>query len=162
MEIIDRVNTEIIASILAEDARTICFSDQGRLYSVTICRGVPMPTRIFVSHLFQHLAGTSARRGWERSEINYLETSFFHERCSVPSDMNNDPFVATLNAVGSLYKPQKGVIKTTDEFKVWIAIMGEDISIAQQNPFKTKIPAVLTPFTLRPEPLVYDHDACPA
>lgn len=163
MEIIDRVNTEVIASILAEDARTICFSDRGRLYSVTVCRGVPMPTRVFIAHIFRHFTdGSGARREWGTDEVNYLETMFFLENCAVTKALDKDPYVATMLAVGSLYKPQKGVIKTTDEFQAWIAAMGEDIAIAQESPFETRIPDILTTFTLLPAPLAYDLDACPA
>ena len=163
MEIIDRVNTEIIASILGEDARTICFSEHGRLYSVTACRGVPMPTRVFIGHIFRHLTdGSGARREWGTDEVNYFETMFFLENCAVTNSLEKDPYVATMLAVGSLYKLQKGVIKTTDEFKAWIAAIGEDIGIAQESPFDTKIPDALTTFTLLPAPLAYDLDACPA
>lgn len=163
MEIIDRVNTEIIASILGEDARTICFSEHGRLYSVTACRGVPMPTRVFIAHIFRHFTdGSGGRREWGTDEVNYLETMFFLENCAVTKTLERDPYLATMLAVAALYKPQKGVIKTTGEFQAWIAAMGEDIGIAQESPFETQIPGILTTFTLLPEPWACGLAACPA
>lgn len=148
LEIFRRINLEIVASVLATDFRSINFRDGDDYYSVTVCNGVPVPSRIFLAMIFRYFTeqGSVTPREWGTGESNYQEIMFLFSNCVVPK--TETPYSVICRAISTLYQNAAAEIPDSSAFMKFMAGLDLEWSGGLVDAYDVTIPADLPTFRL--------------
>lgn len=70
--ITDAIHREIVATVLSGGVSFVAFKDGTGVAPLAICRGYPMPYRLFAAMVFDRLSGTCSARGKAANEAEVL------------------------------------------------------------------------------------------